>query len=167
MMQIIVAALTAGCIAFLVVATVVAGVPGDSPERPFLTYVMLAIAATMVLARLIVPRNVVAQARRKIRSGTWPAAQGNRPKTFGDSAWQESDAGKLTVVLIMRTVIAAGILEGATFMLLIAYMVERSPLSLALAALLIVALAAHFPTVSSCSAWVDEQLRLLNEERAF
>lgn len=165
--QIIVAAMVVGCAVFLVIVLAIAGVPGNPPERSDLTYIMLAVAAAMVLARVIVPRIVVAQARRKIREGTWMALQGDMPAAIGDSAWQDSDAGKLAMVLMLRTILATAILEGATFFLLVAYLIEQSPLCLMLAVVLIVALAAHFPTGSSCSAWMKEQLRLLDEERSF
>ena len=166
-LQIIVAAMVAGCCAFMAVLLVVVGVPGNPPRTSDVAYVMLAVAAAMVLARVIVPRIVVAQARRKIREGTWTAPKSNLPAAFGDTVWQNSDAGKLAIVLMTQTIVAAAILEGATFLLLVTYLIEHSPLCLGLAVVLLVALAAHFPTVSSCSTWIDEQLRLLDEERAF
>jgi hypothetical protein len=167
-LQIIVAALTAGCIIFLGVILAVSfdAAAGNSPPGFALTYMMLAVAAAMVAARVVVPRIVVAQWRRKIREGTWVAPQGNAP-VFGGAVDLSTDAGKLVVVLLTRTVIAAGILEGAVFLLLAAYMLEKSPLSLAAAVVLIFALAAHIPTRSSCSAWIEDQTRLLAEERAF
>ena len=80
---------------------------------------------------------------------------------------QNSDIGKMTQVLVSRTIIAAAIPEGAVFLLLTAYFMEQSPLSLILAVLLIVALAAQIPTRSRLEGWLEGQMRLLDEERAF
>ena len=163
-MQIIVAALTVGCLCFLVVALVVVGGPQEPSEMPVVTYLFSAITVCLVLARFIVPGIFVAQARRKIRQGTWTS-----PVQHVEADWakQNSDIGKLTQVLVSRTIMAAAILEGAAFMLLTAYFVEQSSLSLVLAVLLIVALAAQIPTRSRIEGWLQEQMRLLDEERAF
>jgi hypothetical protein len=166
-LQIIVAALTLGCVVFLTVALAVVGGPSSSSDPPIVTYIASAIAASLVLARIVVPPVLVAQARRQIRQGTSRGSAGNLPAVVTDSTKQAADAGKLVQVFLTRTVIAAAILEGGVFLLLVSYLVERSPASLGLAVILIVALAAHFPTVAGCSAWIQEQARLLDEERAF
>ena len=163
-MQIIVAALTVGCFGFLVVAVAVVGGPKEPSETPLFTYLFSALAVCLVLARFIVPGIFIAQARKKIRQGTWTS-----PVQHIEADWakQNSDIGKLTQVLVSRTIIAAAILEGAVFMLLTAYFVEQSSLSLILAVLLIIALAAQISTRSRVEGWLDEQMRLLDEERAF
>lgn len=164
-LQIIVGAMTGGCVLFLVVALVVGGAPGNSPDPPMLTYVALAVAAGAVAARAIVPGMVVVQARRKIGDGTWKAACESLPRYVEST--QSDDARKLAQVLMMRTIVAAAILEGATFFLLIAQMVEHSPVSLIVAVLLIVALLFHIPTRSGVDRWLEDQLQLLNAERPF
>ena len=163
MLQILVAALTAGCLCFLVVALAVFGGPKDPSEMPVVTYICSAIAVCLVLARFIVPAIFVAQARRKIRLGTWTS-----PVQHVEADWakQNDDIGKLTQVLVSQTIIAAAIIEGAVFLLLLAYFMEQSPLSLVLAVLLIVALAAQIPTAARLESWLEEQMRLLDEERA-
>jgi hypothetical protein len=55
-------------------------------------------------------------------------------------------------------------LEGAVFLLLIAHLVERSPVSLILAVVLIVALARHIPTRAGVESWMEDQQRLIREE---
>ena len=70
--QIIVGAMVAGPLAFLVIVLVVIqrGFAGVPETAPILTYVALAFALSAVLARLIVPNLIVAQARRNIIQGT-------------------------------------------------------------------------------------------------
>jgi hypothetical protein len=65
----------------------------------------------------------------------------------------------------VKTIFAAAVLEGAAILLLIAHLVEDSPLSLGVAIVLIVVLAAHFPTESRVDGWIEDQTRLLDEER--
>jgi len=59
----------------------------------------------------------------------------------------------------------AAILEGATFFLIIVYMMERSPLMLTCAVALVVVVAAHFPTVDRVSDWITDRLYRIDEER--
>ena len=164
MLQILVAALTVGCLGFLVVALAVVGGPKEPSEMPVVTYICSAIAVCLVLARFIAPAIFVTQARQKIRQGTWTSPV---QRVEADWAKQNDDIGKMTQVLVSRTIIAAAIIEGAVFLLITAYFMEQSPLSLVLAVLLNVALAAQIPTRSRIEGWLDEQMRLLDEERAF
>jgi hypothetical protein len=62
--------------------------------------------------------------------------------------------------------VGAAIIEGATFLMLIAYMTERFTPVLAIAVVLIVAIAAHMPTRSGVVHWIEDQLRLVDEERS-
>jgi len=45
-------------------------------------------------------------------------------------------------------------------------MIERQTMVLGLAVPLIAAIALHMPTVSSLTHWIEEQLRLVDEERS-
>lgn len=154
-LQIIVAAMVAGCSLFLtIVLVIVFSGPSKSPDVPIITYIAVAFAAGAVAMHLIIPGIVVAQGRRKIlaeTSSTTPATQ--------------DDTSKFSQLLITKTIIAAAILEGAALFSLIAHIVERSPLSLGAAIVLIVMLAAHFPTQSRVGRWIDDQTRLISEER--
>jgi hypothetical protein len=165
-LQIIVAALTSGCITFLAIVLVVVGVPGLPDVPPILTWIAAAIAATMVMARLVVPAIFVARARRKIRQGAFKAPMGKFPVVSSDSVATDSAVNALAQVFLSKTILAAAILEGAVFLLLVAYLVEHAPMSLMLAVLLIVALALHLPTYSQVEGWIQDQTRLLREEQA-
>jgi hypothetical protein len=166
-LQTIVAALTVGCVGFLAIVLFMVGGPADSPDLPLLTYAACGVAASMVLARIIVPGIIVAQARRKIRDDAGTSATGKTPAVSVDPTEPDPNAVKLVQVFMTRTIAAAAILEGAVFLLLLAYLFERSPVSLVFVIVLIVALVAHIPTRSRAEGWVEEQMRLLDEERAF
>jgi hypothetical protein len=73
--------------------------------------------------------------------------------------------GKLAPLYQTQLIIGAAILESGAFFAAIAYMVERNPLALATAIVLLGALAARFPTADRINAWLDRQLGLLQEER--
>ena len=66
-----------------------------------------------------------------------------------------------------RTILGGAMLEGAAFFALVTYMVERDPVGLAGAILLILGVALHFPTRSRVIRWSEEQLELLKRERQF
>jgi len=165
-LQIIVAAMTAGCVLFLLLALIFRGPPAAVAQIPVLTYILSAMALMLVGMRLVVPRIVVAQARAAIRRGIGQSGEDHAldPTPPPDEAL---NVAKLVGVYGTRTILAAAMLEGAVFMLLVAYLVEGSALSLGFAVVLIAALTAHFPTASGAAAWVEEQARLLDEERSY
>jgi hypothetical protein len=57
------------------------------------------------------------------------------------------------------------LLEGGCFMALVAYMIERQTVSLGAAAVLLAGLILHFPTRGRVEAWMDDELRRVNELR--
>jgi hypothetical protein len=176
--QVIVAALVAGLLTFLAIVLVLIqqGFAGAPEVATILTGVAVAMAVAAVLARLTVPPMIVARARRRIAQGTWQVPQAAQAQSAYSQASQEDaarfleqtgDAGRLFFVLVSKTIVAAAIVEGAAFFALIAYMLGRSPLALALAILMIAAVAAHFPTRSGVMSWIEGQLRLVEQERQF
>jgi len=76
-----------------------------------------------------------------------------------------STTGKLVQLFQSQLIIGAALLEGAAFFAGIAYMLERSPLALATAIVLLIALAARFPTSGRVHAWFDRQRELIEEDR--
>ena len=166
-LQIVIAAMTAGCVFFLVIVLALAAGAGQAADVPVMTYVASAMAAAAVCARLIIPGVLVAQARRKLRQGASATGRARPSAAAIDSAEQNGNVVKLAQIFVTRTITAAALLEGATFLLLIAFLIERSPLCLIFAALLLLALVALFPTPSRTAAWIEGQQRLLDEERSF
>ena len=47
----------------------------------------------------------------------------------------------------------------------IAYMLERNPLALGMALILLAAMAVRFPTRNRVNAWIDQQQSMLQSER--
>lgn len=168
-LQIIVGALVAGTVSFLAIVLVMTAnkaIERLQADLPIMTFVALAFAASAVLARVIAPRIIVTQGRRKILRGTWQPPQGPAASARTAAFLERTgDAGKLAMLLTTRTIVAAAILEGAAFFALVAYMLERSPLSLIVAVALILALILHIPTCSRTVHWIEEQLNLLRQEQ--
>jgi len=168
-MQIVVGALVAGCAMFLVVVLVVA--PTMAADRrqdmPLITYVATGFAVVSLIVRAVVPGIVVTLGRRRILNGNWPmpASRGGSQPINVEFIERTGDAGRLAVLSLNRTIIAAAMLEGAAFFALVAYMIERLPLALVVAVALIVGVALHFPTRSRLVHWVEDQLALIEQER--
>lgn len=159
-LQILVASVAMGPVAFLGYALFMAE-QGDQDGAVFMTYLACGAAAAAVAARLFVPSVVVRSQRRQIAAGVWsPPGQSDN-----SHAAPTTDAGKLAAVYAARTTIAVAILEAAAFFLVLAFLLERNPLALAAAVLLMIVIAAHFPTQTRAVEWVERQLRQLDEDR--
>jgi hypothetical protein len=168
-LQIIVAALVAGCGFFLVIVLAVggpaAGNAGD--ERPLVvSYLALAFLVAVIAARCIVPVVIVRTGRRNIAQGTFPTTQTPARDEPQPSPSPERDAAMLLTLFQAKTIVGAALIEGVAFFMLIAYMVERFTPILAVAVVLILVIAAHMPTRSGVVHWIEDQLRLVDEERS-
>jgi hypothetical protein len=166
-LQIVVGAMTVGVAVFLIIVIAVVGLPGKGPDMPVPTYLAIAVAAAMLATRAIVPGVYAAYARRSILAGTWKGYSLIKPARSADLAGSESDAPKLEEVFAARTIAAAAMIESAALFSVVAYLGEHLPLSLGLAVVLLVALAAHVPTRSRTQRWIEGQMRLLEQERQF
>jgi hypothetical protein len=175
-LQIIVGSLVAGVLMFLAIATVVARADGGgrAGQAPVLTYVAAVFAIAAVLAAWIARTVIVARGRRRIVEGTWQLPQRAyvqtpperaAPAQITQSLEQTGDAGKLLFVFQTRTIVSAAELEGAAFFAVISYLLERHPPAMILAIILIAGVAAHLPTRGRVIRWIEEQLRLVEDER--
>ena len=170
-LQIIIAALAAGVIVFLAGTLVIApsdeAAGGGDAELPLglglMTLVALFMTASMVVARMIVPAQMTAVARRRIAAGTWHPPQSTQATE--KLLEQTGDAGKLSMIFMMRTIVAAALLEGAAFTSIVAYMQEGSTVALGLAVALAAGILLHFPTAPRVAGWIETQLRRVEEER--
>jgi hypothetical protein len=157
--QIILATLATGVVMFgMVVVFVVPG--GQAGNGNTLTLLAVCFAGADLVLCLWVPNLVVAAQRRKIAAGTWQAAPSRGPDL-------DTDSGKLAMIYQTKMIIGAAMLEGGCFLALMAYMMERQVPSLLMAAVLLAALLAHFPTYGRVEVWVEEQWRRVEEERRF
>lgn len=170
--QIIVGALIAGAVLFLVVAAVVAsqGVSDmgeDESMSLVFNLVLLLFLMSAVLGRLIVPASMVAAARRKIVSGNWSPAEGPNQADLASIIARTGDAGRLIAVHQTKTIVGAALVEGVTFFAIIVYMLTQSTFGLAVACAMIAVQALLFPTRGRVLDWIEAQLRRIEEERAF
>ena len=166
--QIIVAALIGGCLSFLGVAVVMrlqGAMPQGDPQ-PILSYVLVMFAVTALAARAIVPGVIVARGRRAIARGTWRLPEGPRAGgSLGDFLAGGGDAAKLAMVSQTSLIVSAALLEGVAFFGLVVYMIQGDLAALAIAILMILGIAAHFPTRSRVEGWIESQLAALQQER--
>ncbi len=163
--QIIVGAMTAGALAFLAIAVYVRWGRAPAAGPPVLTWVAIGAGAAMLAARMILPPMIVAQRRAALARGRLELPLRYGSPVFDEFLEKSGDAGVLWVVYQANLLIAAAPLEGAAFFALVAYLVEGSPWALGAAAVLIATLARMIPTRETVFAWMDDQLRLLDQER--
>lgn len=177
--QILVAAMIMGVMAFMAVTLVVIQVanparvlpvegaggagPGNSP-LPLITYLAVAVGVMDLALAFVVPRMNTDRARRQMALGG-PTAITEGVPSAPKQLYPAGYTGKLAQLFQTQLIIGAALLEGGAFFAAIAYMLERSPLALVMAVVLLGTLAARFPTSDRVNAWLDRQLGLLQEER--
>jgi hypothetical protein len=130
---------------------------GNRPQTQdaILTYIASGFAVLAVLFRLVLPLIIVAQGRRSIlRSAEVCASE------------QECEK-RLAALLMSKTIMAVAVLESAVLFSLVAFAVEGTMLSLAIAGCLLIAMAMHFPTHSMVTAWIEDQQQKIKEAQIF
>ncbi len=178
-LQLIAGSVLGGSVVFLVVATVIVpepahgAVPADVAR--IYTYIAVGLAVIAVAGSLIIPPVMVARARRRIVAGTWRLPQSCGQDSASRASKEElaefvertGDAGRLFYVFQMSTASAAAILHGGVINALVIYLLAPSRVALVVAVALIIGGAAQFPTRSRLLRWIDDQLRLVEQERQF
>lgn len=162
--QIIVAALAGGLAVFLAVVLLFiepSGPPagpgrGNPLGLPFLTLVALGFAIFGVILSLVAPGLVVNNGLRQIAERGPGEAAPTDPWKEGPSL-PANDVGALLPLFQTQLIIASALVEGAAFFALIAFMVERHPLAMGIAVLLIAVLLSRFPIVDRVQGWLDDQ----------
>ena len=150
-LQIVVAALFAGCLFFLLIVLLI--VPGKlgswdlGPGQP-MTLVALVMAFGILAARIIVPGIITTQMLRQLSQ--------QKP--------EEPDWKDLFGVYQKTLIIKAAMVEGATFLLLVMHMPERSPWTLALAVVFLLMLLMHMPTPRRVNDWIEQQSLALEQQ---
>ena len=160
-LQIIVVALAAGVLVFLVIIVFFLGT-GMQPLDPgaVISLTMVALAFACVLARFIVPGLAVSSARQTIAQGTWKPSV-NQPNI----PVPDTDEGKLAAVFMTKTILGSAMLEGAAFGNLVAYMLDGQVYSLVLGIVFMLAILVTFPTRDGLEQWIDQQMRRVKEIR--
>jgi hypothetical protein len=165
-LQVIVAALTAGTLFFLVIALTIGPfrtwLPGPQPWRP-LTLFAIVLTAVALVVRPLVVWAIVGKTRREIVTGTHRPIM---PQRTGDESDKLIDDGQcLLGVFATKTIIGAAVFEGVAFLATLAYLFEGEPMTVGLALSLILGVASHFPTQSRTIDWVERQLETVQQEK--
>jgi hypothetical protein len=167
-LQIVVLALAAGVVSFLVIAVIVRVTrePDQLAGLPVLTYVLLALAIVTLVFSLVFPERLFVRQRRKIAAGSWqPVLEGQETPQVATELLQAGDAGKLYLLFNQRTVITAGMREGAGFLATIAFFLEGQVVALVVGVLVAVLVLMLFPTSNRVHHWIEQQLQLLDRDR--
>lgn len=157
-MRIINFALLMGAVVFLGVAVFLRG-QGEMPpppEVPLLTYLALAVILPNLIAYAVVPNLQIAAIRRRLARGE-TGSLGDVPLSDTPGSWY--------AVYQTRLILRLALLEGTTFFLLLAYLLEGQAISLVAAGLLMLGIAAHFPSKAAADNWMETQRELLQRER--
>ena len=160
-MRIILGALVAGCVAFLIIAVILrqGGQMALPPGLPVFTYVSLGFAVFWTALSFFIPDFFIAAERRKLAQA--PARHLNDPQ----ARLRTSDMVKLLGLYSTRMVISSAIVEGCVFFFLIAYLLEGSLICLVGALALLGIMGAKFPTRAGVERWLEQQQELLQQER--
>lgn len=136
---------------------------GDTRENPspsVVTYIRLGLAGLQVILSVIVPHVIASGHRKRIAAGTWKSQPGFYDKT-------DTDEGKLAVAYRTATSVGCGILDGAALLALITYLLQGHIANLIVAALILIGVAWHMPLDDRVTAWVENQLQIINDDRQF
>jgi hypothetical protein len=170
-MQIIIFTMTLGLVVFLVIVLFLRAQPKPAPPQaaaqpaqdlPVISYAAIAFAVAAVPMSLLVPSGVVKAGRKQIAREMWT------PPAHSAVSFPQGPMGdtlRLAGLYQTSLIIGAALNEGPAFFALIAYFLEGLPAILGLAALLILGVAARFPTRARVEQWIDAQKELLIHEQ--
>ncbi|MEX2172502.1 MAG: hypothetical protein WD851_24485 [Pirellulales bacterium] len=150
-LQIIVAALVMGCLTFAIVAVVIrsnSDTAADNEAFPVMTAMALAFGTVAIIAQLVIAPLLRRQTRQRLAQ---------------QSEASDADGSLILMGLQTSTIVGAAISEGACFFNLVAYLLEGSPYTLVMAAVLVLTIVLRFPTVGGVTDWLEREIRLVEE----
>jgi hypothetical protein len=157
-MQIILSALLAGCVIFGFVALIMRGGFAPAAAQPMFSYILLAVAVMQLIPLVLVRHVIVHYFRAKIARNEWPPPGQLQQQTL-------TERGKLSLLYWTRLIITGAFFEGATFVVIIAFLMNGPWWTLIAALVFSVLNALQFPTRTGLERWLDEQQELLQQER--
>ncbi|HEX3655763.1 MAG TPA: hypothetical protein VHV55_08160 [Pirellulales bacterium] len=168
-LRIIIAAMAAGAAAFLTIAVAlrISGNFGSmTPTMSLLRWAAIGLAPIAFVASRALVASQLKFSRQQLVAGT------SEPSQDADGAHASAfladlgDAGKLFAVYTTQAIISTACLEFAALACIVSFMFTGSLASLALSVALICAIVPNIPlAASSVAEWIEEQLRLVEEER--
>lgn len=165
LMRIIVAAMTAGVLFFLAIATAVMSTGAErnwSTDVGLMTVMAVVFTIATLAARMVVVPMVVISSRKRIAQGQ---AASQQRGVLAERFAQAGQGGQMLALYQTSTIISLALLEGPAFFNSIVVLLEGSVVCLVLAIALAVGVAAHFPTPSRVTEWVEGQLRRAGEDQ--
>ena len=83
---------------------------------------------------------------------------------------ERSDAARpqltgLPAAFLTQLIVGAAMNEGAAFFALVAYLIEKNPIALGLAVVLIAGVISRFPTTGRVERWIEQQQEKLREDQ--
>ena len=132
---------------------------------PIITYMAVAFAAISLPLSTIVPLVVTNQQRRAIAAGKSTGGAGSAPGDGDRSAASPTPMTGLPAAYLTQLIIGAAINEGAAFFALVAYLIEKNPIALAVAVVLIAGVATRFPTPGRVERWLEQQEEKLRDDQ--
>jgi hypothetical protein len=157
-MRILLGALIAGPLIFMVIAVIVRqGMKGAPPALPILTYLSFAFALVDTTLSFFIPDYSIARERRKLAqiTGIYDSPESQL----------STDFARLVELYQTRMIIAAALIEGCVLFFIIAYIVEGTLYCLVGALVLLGIMISRFPNRDGVEHWVEKQLELLQQER--
>jgi hypothetical protein len=151
-MQIIAGALVMGVLAAGVVFIFMTFGKKQPIPNPFLTYLAAGWGAIAIVLSFVVP-GVMGGNMRRNSNASPPLSSGNVPPVG-------PLVGRYQTLLIIRL----AMLEGAAFFAIFAYFLEANLISLGVAGVLLLVMLASFPTVSRVENWIEDEVRLIEEQ---
>ncbi len=167
-LQIIIGGMIVGCLLLLLVSLFLATLGKHEADKQLLTYIGLAAAGMILGVWIVAPGVIISQGRKNIYRTQLLENEQSNPKQAEDKTEKENDSAlSLIALFFTKTLVAGALLEGAVFLLLIIYIAESSILSVSAAIVLLILPIAQMPTIGRVTNWIENQMRLLDEEQAF
>jgi hypothetical protein len=159
-MQIILSAIVGGALICAIVALVMrqSGVMRRCAEQPIVSYTCSAFAVIALILFPIITRKIVREKRWKIYDFVLPAGCIERKGPSYTAA--------LLASFRIQMIVGAAILDGATFALILAFLVDATSWTLIGAIVPLAVSALQFPTRARLERWLDEQRELMRRELA-
>ena len=158
-----------GATALLVVGLVIpadlVGIERVETALPILTYLGVGCAVLALLALAVVPGLMTASGRASIAGGKARLAATGQLLGPESAKALGPQASRLCGLFAKVTIVRAAIAEGVAILAGVAFMVEGEATSLIVAIVLILALVLQLPTRARMAAWLEEQLRLIEQGR--
>ena len=133
------------------------------------TYVLLSATIPLLVARFLVPRIYAATVVRRLVMGeqTQQFMPGGRKSLSDWLIKKHGEAGVLAQAFLTRTILAAGLMEAAAMISIVAFLLQGETVALVASAIMIIMLLLLWPTTGGFMDWVRGEMRQIGDHRQF